>query len=874
MYHLILNGKGYFHINLYKGETSDKNVRDGFGVQLFPNGCVYTGFWKNNAAHGTGKLLLPDGTIYEGEYKDNNIQSGIVSFFNGARFEGIFCGDKNERFTSGTFTFSSGDRFQGKWEEGLIIQGRLYDKNLKALEFFTDDAIVRQYGNKGVIVPRKEKWLYEGGIQGNHQSGHGILFSTFPQYFVTKFTEDRINGFTKRMRITWGEISEGELIDNKKIGTWKRMITRGYEIVGDVQETRGRVTFPFLNDDYFEGEMDINWKADDKPYKFSFKKGHYFLKTSEGDYKSISISSEIDSIYRIKEVMDRGLNFENTFNRIKNSRPQIVREISEFTHRLIDNEKLFPESIHPLLVQILGMNFNELSHNSIHQGRFLGQVIPKSDYTNAFGKSFTHGVQPSPIRKKTLTPDMSFVDDNKSTWKTGTLRDQKKTNMTGSISPTPPQKKDSLRVTLKGNQMKTLDDPILKTSKITTKETNLDVSYVNQDETHDIGRNRTVSPHNNEQVLKQTINPLEKTNVTAKAFEIPIDKPSNMQTSKNEDPKRMTLKAAMIMDFGNVMTVHNIETINNKKTVNSQDESMAQKANNEKRTSGQFSTTNNNNLAPRKTSDLDDKSKTAERKSVPTNVPVSKQNRGSFVKEIKKTKTDVGRQLTPDSATFEHSGEEENSMDIGDNTTFVQKRRQTGFYNLLLDDDIEFFEGTIIKRQKQGFCRLIYDYGLVKEGMFVDDKMEGDGMIVYNSSLMLHGTFKNDLIDGPAIIRLENEIIEANFRNGEFRNKRIQVRSNGVVIIPEGNFENPEILKGSMTVYFKNNHRLLCEFEANDIMKNQKCKLFDPFGNLWIGKIVIPKDEQYKHFITLSSVKVKFRIALDTDGVILKLGTY
>jgi Uncharacterized protein conserved in bacteria len=49
----------------YEGEWRG-NMRDGWGVQVWPDGAKYEGEWKNNKAHGKGKFWHVDGDIFEG----------------------------------------------------------------------------------------------------------------------------------------------------------------------------------------------------------------------------------------------------------------------------------------------------------------------------------------------------------------------------------------------------------------------------------------------------------------------------------------------------------------------------------------------------------------------------------------------------------------------------------------------------------------------------------------------------------------------------------------------------------------------------------------------------------------------------------------
>ena len=49
----------------YIGEM-DKNIREGFGLQIWNDGAAYIGYWKDHKAHGLGKFKHSDGDIYQG----------------------------------------------------------------------------------------------------------------------------------------------------------------------------------------------------------------------------------------------------------------------------------------------------------------------------------------------------------------------------------------------------------------------------------------------------------------------------------------------------------------------------------------------------------------------------------------------------------------------------------------------------------------------------------------------------------------------------------------------------------------------------------------------------------------------------------------
>lgn len=51
----------------YLGQWStSQNLRHGKGVQVWHDGSIYEGQWRNDKAHGFGRLIHADGDVYEG----------------------------------------------------------------------------------------------------------------------------------------------------------------------------------------------------------------------------------------------------------------------------------------------------------------------------------------------------------------------------------------------------------------------------------------------------------------------------------------------------------------------------------------------------------------------------------------------------------------------------------------------------------------------------------------------------------------------------------------------------------------------------------------------------------------------------------------
>ncbi len=52
---------------VYKGQLKKAtNIRHGFGIQIWPDGAKYEGYWSENMASGRGKYYHIDGDVYNG----------------------------------------------------------------------------------------------------------------------------------------------------------------------------------------------------------------------------------------------------------------------------------------------------------------------------------------------------------------------------------------------------------------------------------------------------------------------------------------------------------------------------------------------------------------------------------------------------------------------------------------------------------------------------------------------------------------------------------------------------------------------------------------------------------------------------------------
>jgi len=102
----------------YEGEWSKKeNKRHGKGTQVWADGSMYVGTWRDGKAEGKGRLIHADGDAYEGEWKNDEADGrGIYYHADGARYEGEWKNDKQSG--SGKESWPDGSLYIGKYING------------------------------------------------------------------------------------------------------------------------------------------------------------------------------------------------------------------------------------------------------------------------------------------------------------------------------------------------------------------------------------------------------------------------------------------------------------------------------------------------------------------------------------------------------------------------------------------------------------------------------------------------------------------------------------------------------------------------------------------------------------------------------------
>ena len=54
---------------VYSGQwNASSDTKEGYGLQVWPDGSKFEGFWKDDMTNGYGRFILADGDVFVGEW--------------------------------------------------------------------------------------------------------------------------------------------------------------------------------------------------------------------------------------------------------------------------------------------------------------------------------------------------------------------------------------------------------------------------------------------------------------------------------------------------------------------------------------------------------------------------------------------------------------------------------------------------------------------------------------------------------------------------------------------------------------------------------------------------------------------------------------
>ena len=181
---------------IYKGYWNTHNQRDGFGVNINPEGEIYIGLWDNDQIGSYGAFFDNEGNYYKGNLVNGKGKGeGELVIFNKVKYIGNFIDDiPNGR--GKMINLSDGSEY-----EGDIVQGK---KDGRGILKFRDGTI------------------YEGEFRDDNFNGNGVLKYFNGRKYEGNFKEGKMDGNGK---FTWedGKTYIGDYVNDKKHGKGKLM---------------------------------------------------------------------------------------------------------------------------------------------------------------------------------------------------------------------------------------------------------------------------------------------------------------------------------------------------------------------------------------------------------------------------------------------------------------------------------------------------------------------------------------------------------------------------------------------------------------------------------------------------------------------------
>lgn len=155
-----------------------------------------------------------------------------------------------------------------------------------------------------------------------------------------------------------------------------------------------------------------------------------------------------------------------------------------------------------------------------------------------------------------------------------------------------------------------------------------------------------------------------------------------------------------------------------------------------------------------------------------------------------------------------------------------------------VEDELEIFEGSLVKKQKSGFCRLIYKSGLFIEGIFRSGNLEGEGIMIFPNGIEYSGMFKRGILEGPGTASINGLAHKGKFQKGIFHGDYVYTNPNNQHFVFESKQEKL-ILIGTVDIYLSNGFALKqVKFDKNKLL-NGNCTLVDDLGINFKGRLKI-----------------------------------
>lgn len=844
------------HSKLYQGGT-DKEKRNGFGIQLFLSKSVYLGNWAADQANGAGMMIYPDGSFVLGEFQNNILLSGSIKFRNLGEYKGTFDGSEDEHFQAGEFHFKNGMTLKGKWINGTFQSGVLLDSKSSVFEpinisfehsastesdkYSLNSSTFKLFGERGVLIENREKKLFEGAVHANRIAVEGTHYFGSKKYQTIKscsnnrksistFNFDLSKGFSQR---SWmGELSN---VSHQTINLMNGLsLCFGSSMYYEI-------TLPALgNDNYEELAKKKEFDLEGWEHKLDIGRGKYRYNNSKLQVQAIELDG-ISNPIRNKFLMEQRITLESVWlNTIKDNQ-SLIEDIRGFVRkRFPERVDLVDNLISQIWAQGLRQSGNDTSNGSLSSPQFqitnfrpsirnapvIKQICP------SMNKNISH-----PQIKETLIAQKDFA--------------VKQSNALKHNAPT----------TISDQSIDHCTLPSLTINKVTAKALNC------LPETETEFLKRLNSQVKRETPSKQAVCDINATKGAIFSNQPHIesqsegsllrkfnfDHPSDMFEAKNTDRilKKMEKTSG---DYSDKLP-------KDEKEIKTQQKAILPVENESQKPREEFSDQSSFLTEPESFGLADFEGRVSSVVSHPEIQPkdnsqlqiiqsfgptINAQSNGlhnyfdleSNVSELKNT---VAKSVLVDLSTTDRVGNSENTLHPIELTSKAKSTETDPIQELL-------FVGQKVGNKKQGLCSILYSDGSLFKGFYASDERSGFGQLCLANGQTFYGFYKEDKpVDRFLRKKMNGDLQMGVFREGKFVSKMKRIINNFEVdgeLLEEGLFTGKGIL-------VSNHFELVCDFIDEKININVKSLLKDVWNKVeYEGFLSLDKREEVGIFVS------------------------
>jgi hypothetical protein len=150
-----------------------------------------------------------------------------------------------------------------------------------------------------VVIQYNSEGVYEGLISKEKKEGYGFMYDATSSYTIGYYHNDKLWGEHLVVNPSQGEVSQLTKSGKKHCGVKLSLLRNGYLVRGLVGSNHVNITFPYVNNDYFVGEMTTEWGFNVNIREMKFLRGKY---CTWGKKPESSLEGDDFNVYEVENV--------------------------------------------------------------------------------------------------------------------------------------------------------------------------------------------------------------------------------------------------------------------------------------------------------------------------------------------------------------------------------------------------------------------------------------------------------------------------------------------------------------------------------------------------------------------------------------------